>query len=61
MVYSPLEIDNWEFHRVNKYLEQVLADIKEEAIETEKIEKIDKMETFSPVEKEAVQKISKRK
>lgn len=48
MVYSLLEVDNWEFRRVNKYLEQVLADIKEEASETEKI---DKMETFSPVEK----------
>ena len=56
MVYSLLEVDNWEFRRVNKYLEQVLADIKEETID-----EIDKMETFSTVEKEAVQEISKRK
>ncbi|MFA5759030.1 MAG: hypothetical protein WC942_06725 [Clostridia bacterium] len=59
MVYSLLEVDNWEFRRVNKYLEQVLADIKEETID--EIKKIDKMETFSTVEKETVQEISKRK
>lgn len=32
MVYSLLELDTWEFCRVNRYLEQVMADIQEEDI-----------------------------
>lgn len=34
MVYSLLELDTWEFRRVNRYLEQVMEDIQEEDIET---------------------------
>lgn len=34
MVYSLLELDTWEFRRVNRYLEQVMAEIQEEDIET---------------------------
>lgn len=32
MVYSLLELDTWEFRRVNRYLEQVMTDIQEEDI-----------------------------
>lgn len=32
MVYSLLELDTWEFRRVNRYLEQVMEDIQEESI-----------------------------
>ena len=58
MVYSLLELDTWEFRRVNRYLEQVMADIQEEDIET-KIKA--EAATVQDVEEETVQKISKRK
>ena len=32
MVYSLLELDTWEFRKVNRYLEQVMVDIQEEDI-----------------------------
>ena len=58
MIYSLLELDTWEFRRVNRYLEQVMADIQEEDIET----KIKAEVAFvQGVEEETVQKISKRK
>lgn len=58
MIYSLLELNTWEFRRVNRYLEQVMADIQEEDIET-KIKA--EVATVQDVEEETVQKISKRK
>ena len=58
MIYSLLELDTGEFRRVNRYLEQVMADIQEEDIET-KIKA--EAATVQDVEEETVQKISKRK
>lgn len=58
MLYSLLEIDNWEFRRVNKYLEQVMKDIKEENIEDKRMDKVEKI---SGLEEKKIQKIPKRK
>lgn len=57
MLYSLLEIDNWEFRRVNRYLEQVLEDVKEENIEDKRMDKVEKVPIL---EEKKIQKVPKR-